>query len=157
MIFAGGAGLPPLRACGMMGRSVTGRAERRAAGMRARASAIFLALLFMPPAAFAQGRGHGAAGPSAGMKRAAYVAAAQARAGRHAGRRFDQIDSGHTGVIRRDAYIKYYEARSARLAGKRFDRIDTDRNGVLESSELAAWRADHRRAPRARPAARAAH
>jgi hypothetical protein len=115
--------------------------------MRAMTNAVFVALLFLPPAAFAQ-----RAGPGAGMKRAAYIDAAEARAGRLAGRRFDQIDSGRTGVIRRDAYIKYYEARSKRLAGKRFERIDTDHNGVLEASEIAAWRADHRRAPRLRSA-----
>lgn len=111
------------------------------------AGAVFVALLLLPPAAFARAPRHAAAGPSAGTKRAAYIDAAKARAGRLAGRRFDQIDSAHTGIIRRDAYIEYYEARSAKFAGTRFERIDTDRNGVLEPAEIAAWRADHRRAP----------
>lgn len=125
--------------------------------MRAMAGSVVVALLLLAPAAFAGAPRHSAAGPSAGMKRAAYVAAAQARAGRLAGRRFDQIDSGRTGVIHRDAYIKYYEARSARLADKRFARIDTDHDGVLEAPEIAAWRAEHRRAPRVQHASAAAH
>ena len=121
------------------------------------AGAVFVALLLLPPAAFARAPRHAAAGPSAGTKRAAYIDAAQARAGRLAGRRFEQIDSDPAGVIRRDAYIEYYEARSKRLAGTRFERIDTDHNGVLEAPEIAAWRADHRRAPRVRHANASAH
>lgn len=116
------------------------------------AGAAVVALLLLPSAAPAQ-----RAGPVAGIKRATYIDAAQGRAGKLAGRRFDQIDSGRTGAIRRDAYIKYYEARSARLAGTRFDRIDTDHNGVLEPAEIAAWRTAHRRAARARPIGAAAH
>ncbi|MGH7039380.1 MAG: hypothetical protein ACREE1_14715 [Stellaceae bacterium] len=124
-----------------------------------------VALLLVPPAALAQSgsrsdvpsRGVERAGSAAGMKRAAYIAAAQVRAGKLAGQRFDRIDTAHKGVIGRDAYIKYYRARSAQFAGKRFDRIDTDHNGVLEPSEIAAWRADHRRPPRTRPANTAAH
>lgn len=117
--------------------------------MRAPVVAAVVALLVLPAVAFAQGRRHGAAGPSPGMKRDAYIEAATARAGGAAAKRFDRIDSGHKGVIGRDAYIKYYEARSKRLAGRRFERMDSDHNGVLEASEIAAWRAAHRRAPRA--------
>ena len=59
-------------------------------------------LLLFPAVALAQ-----RAGPTAGMSRDAYVKAAQARAGKLAGRRFDQIDSSHKGVIGRAAYIQY--------------------------------------------------
>lgn len=124
---------------------------RRVASMHAMADAAVVALLLLPPAALAQ-----SAGP-AGMKHAAYIAAAQARAGKLAGQRFDRIDAAHKGVIGRDAYIRYYEARSAQFAGKRFDRIDTDHNGVLEPSEIAARRVHHRRPSRARPEAAAQH
>jgi hypothetical protein len=120
------------------------------------AGAIFVALLLMPPAAFAQARRHGAAGPSAGMRRAAYIEAAQVRAGQAAAKRFDRI-SGGKGAIDRGTFVHYYEARSAELAGRRFDRIDTDHNGALEPAEIAAWQASHRRIPRSRPANAAAH
>jgi hypothetical protein len=120
--------------------------------MWATARIALIGLLVLPAAAFAQ-----RAGPVAGVKRDAYVKAEQARAGERAGKRFDQIDGDHKGVIDRAAYIKYYEARSQRLAEGRFDRMDTDHNGVLEMSEIAAWRAAHRRAPRARHAGAATH
>jgi hypothetical protein len=112
--------------------------------MRMTAGAAIFGLCLLPVAVLAQ-----RAGPTAGVKRGDYIQAEQARAEKLAGRRFDQIDSGHKGVISREAYINYYKARSAELAGRRFDRIDTDRNGVLEPAEIAAWRAAHRRAQRA--------
>lgn len=125
--------------------------------MHVMARIAVVGLLLLPSAALAQlgsprdvpTRGAGRAGPSPGMKRNDYVKIEQARAEKLAGRRFDQIDSAHKGVVGRDAYITYYEARSKRLAEARFDRIDTDHNGVLEESEIAAWRTAHRRMPRA--------
>jgi hypothetical protein len=125
--------------------------------MRVMVNAVVVALLLLPPAALAQTPRHRAGGPNPGMTRGDYVKSAQARAENLAGRRFDQIDSAHKGVISRNAYIKYYAARSAKLAARRFDQIDTDHNGVLESSEIAAWRAAHRRAPRQRRAGATAH
>jgi hypothetical protein len=133
--------------------------------MWATARIALIVLLVLPTTAFAQlgsprdgtSRGAERAGPMAGVRRDAYVKAEQAQAGERAGKRFDQIDGGHEGVIDRAAYIKYYEARSKRLAEGRFDRMDTDHNGVLEMSEIAAWRAAHQRASRARHADAATH
>jgi hypothetical protein len=120
------------------------RRRSKVTNMHVTARIALVGLLLLPSAAFAQ-----RAGPAAGARRDDYVKAAQARAEGLAGKRFDQIDGGHKGVISRDAYIKYYEARSARLAARRFERMDTDHNGVLEESEIAAWRAAHKRARRA--------
>lgn len=138
--------------------------DRQVANMHAMTGAAVVALLLLPPVAFAQSgsprgvpsRGAERAGPVAGMKRTAYIDAAQTRAGQAAAKRFERIGGGKS-TIDRDTYVHYYEARSAQLAGTRFDRIDTDRNGVLEPAEIAAWRADHRRAARAGPGARPAN
>ncbi|HJU18397.1 MAG TPA: EF-hand domain-containing protein [Stellaceae bacterium] len=113
-------------------------------------SVALVALLFLPPAAFAQAQREGGAGLSPGVKRDAYVKTAQERAGQTAGKRFDQIDSGHKGSIDRAAFVHYFEERSTKRAEQRFDRIDTNHDGALEQSEIAAWRASHQRAPRAR-------
>jgi glyoxylase I family protein len=88
------------------------RRRSKVTNMHVTARIALVGLLLLPSAAFAQ-----RAGPAAGARRDDYVKAAQARAEGLAGKRFDQIDGGHKGVISRDAYIKYYEARSARRAG----------------------------------------
>ncbi len=131
--------------------------------MRRAAAAMLLAFFLAAPGAGAQSNPQGPPGPqrpqakaslpSGSMSQRDFITHAVARSAHYAARRFDRIDSAHKGAVTRQEYIDYYKKRSGKLAARRFARIDSDHNGILEPSEIAAWRALHRRHPAA-PAAK---